>query len=237
MRESPLARQVGATLISGERLSAKPANGRHAGYARSVMPYTLPAPVHSELIIKKSRFWGCVESVPDRTAALARVAQWRAEHPSATHVCWALMAGGHSAAHDDGEPGGTAGRPMLEVLRHQDLEGVLATVVRYYGGTPLGAGGLVRAYTDSVAQALLKAEKIPVVRHQTLRCVLPYALEGWLRGELASHSASLVDVVHGAGVRATWRAPETQAAALVSCINDAGHGNVVWLGAPDGIDG
>lgn len=197
------------------------------------MPYTLPSPVHSELIIKKSRFLGCVESVPHRTAALARVAQLRAEHPSATHVCWALMAGGHSAANDDGEPGGTAGRPMLEVLRHQDLEGVLATVVRYYGGTPLGAGGLVRAYTDSVAQALLMAEKMPVVRHQTLRCVLPYALEGWLRRELDAHSASLVDVTHGAGVSATLRVPEAQAPALVSRINDAGQGKVVWLGEPD----
>ncbi|MDO9479587.1 MAG: YigZ family protein, partial [Hydrogenophaga sp.] len=56
------------------------------------MPYTLPTPVHSELIIKKSRFLGCVESVPDRSAALARVAQLRAQHPGATHVCWALMA-------------------------------------------------------------------------------------------------------------------------------------------------
>jgi len=197
------------------------------------MPYTLPAPVHSELIIKKSRFLGCVESVTDRSAALARVAQLRAEHPSATHVCWALMAGGHSAANDDGEPGGTAGRPMLEVLRHQDLEGVLATVVRYYGGTPLGAGGLVRAYTDSVAQALLKAEKIPVVRHQTLRCVLPYALEGWLRRELDAHVASLLEVFHGEGVSATLRVPEAHAAALVQRINDAGQGKVVWLGAPD----
>ena len=201
------------------------------------MPYTLPTPVHSELIIKKSRFLGCVESVPDRSAALARVAQLRAQHPSATHVCWALMAGGHSAANDDGEPGGTAGRPMLEVLRHQDLDGVLATVVRYYGGTPLGAGGLVRAYTDSVAQALLKAEKTPVVRQQTLRCVLPYALEGWLRRELDAHSASLLDVAHGEGVSATLRVPEAQAAALVRRINDAGQGQVVWLGEPDGANG
>jgi len=201
------------------------------------MPYTLPTPVHSELIIKKSRFLGCVESVPDRSAALARVAQLRAQHPGATHVCWALMAGGHSAANDDGEPGGTAGRPMLEVLRHQDLDGVLATVVRYYGGTPLGAGGLVRAYTDSVAQALLKAEKMPVVRQQTLRCVLPYALEGWLRRELDAHGASLLDVTHGEGVSATLRVPEAQAAALVRRINDAGQGQVVWLGEPDGADG
>ena len=121
------------------------------------MPYSIPTPLHSDLVIKKSRFIGCVEPCAGRDAALARVAELRAEHPSATHVCWALMAGGHSAANDDGEPGGTAGRPMLEVLRHQDLEGVLATVVRYYGGIQLGAGGLVRAYTDCVAQALLKA--------------------------------------------------------------------------------
>lgn len=193
------------------------------------MPYALQAPVHSELVIKKSRFIGCVESVPDRAAALTRVAQLRAEHPSATHVCWALMAGGQSAANDDGEPGGTAGRPMLEVLRHQDLEGVLATVVRYYGGTPLGAGGLVRAYTDSVAQALLHAEKIPVIRTNTLRCVIPYALEGWLRRELESHEARLLDAVHGEGVDIRLQLPQTQAAGLIARINDAGQGRVRWL--------
>ncbi len=193
------------------------------------MPYALQAPVHSELVIKKSRFIGCVETVADRAAALARVARLRAEHPTATHVCWALMAGGHSAANDDGEPGGTAGRPMLEVLRHQDLEGVLATVVRYYGGTPLGAGGLVRAYTDSVAQALLKADKVPVVRTTTLRCVLPYALEGWLRRELPAHDAQLLDAVHGEGVMVSLQLPEARADALVARLNDAGQGKVVWL--------
>jgi uncharacterized YigZ family protein len=118
------------------------------------MPLTLATPVHSELLIKKSRFIGCVQSVANRAEAQAIVAELWAQHPGATHVCWALLAGGHSAAVDDGEPSGTAGRPMLEVLRHQDMEGVLATVVRYYGGIQLGAGGLVRAYTDAVAQAL-----------------------------------------------------------------------------------
>lgn len=199
-----------------------------ARYACRAMPFTLSAPVHSERVIKKSRFIGCVEAVPDRTAALARVAQLRAAHPTATHVCWALMAGGHSAANDDGEPGGTAGRPMLEVLRHQDLEGVLATVVRYYGGTPLGAGGLVRAYTDSVAQALLKAEKVPVIRYRTLRCTLPYALEGWLRRELDAHDASLLDAQHGEGVDVTIQLPAQNATALVARLNDAGQGKVVW---------
>jgi uncharacterized YigZ family protein len=192
------------------------------------MPYTLPIQVHSELVIKKSRFIGCVEPCPGREAALTRVAALRAEHPSATHVCWALMAGGHSAANDDGEPGGTAGRPMLEVLRHQDLEGVLATVVRYYGGIQLGAGGLVRAYTDSVAQALLQAEKTPVVRHTTLRCVLPYALEGWLRRELEAHDAQLVEALHGEGVEVTLSLPAANAEALVARVNDAGQGQVAW---------
>jgi uncharacterized YigZ family protein len=202
---------------------------RPARYAQAPMPFTLQAIVHSELQIKKSRFIGCVEPCAGREAALARVAEMRGEHPGATHVCWALMAGGHSAANDDGEPGGTAGRPMLEVLRHQALEGVLATVVRYYGGIQLGAGGLVRAYTDSVAQALLKAEKVPVIRHTTLRCVVPYALEGWLRRELAPHAAQLMSAQHGAGVDVTLALPEANADALVTRINDAGQGQVVWL--------
>jgi uncharacterized YigZ family protein len=192
------------------------------------MPYSLLSPVHSEQVIKKSRFLGCVESVTDRAAAVARVAELRARHPGATHVCWALMAGGQSAANDDGEPAGTAGRPMLEVLRHQDLEGVLATVVRYYGGTPLGAGGLVRAYTDCVAQALLLAEKVPVIRQVTLHCELPYALEGWLRRELPEHGARLLDAHHGEGVAVAIQLPQAQAAALIERLNNAGQGKVVW---------
>ena len=139
------------------------------------------------------------------------------------------MAGGHSAAHDDGEPGGTAGRPMLEVLRHQDLEGVLATVVRYYGGTPLGAGGLVRAYTDSVAQALLKAEKVPVLRWTTLHCVLPYALEGGVRRELEAQGAKLLEAVHGEHVSVSLQVSEDRAAALVSRLNEVGQGRLRWL--------
>jgi putative IMPACT (imprinted ancient) family translation regulator len=93
------------------------------------MPQSLTIPNTSKLLIKKSRFIGCVQPVADRAAAQQVVAALRSQHPAAAHVCWALLAGGHSAAVDDGEPSGTAGRPMLEVLRHQDLEGVLATVV------------------------------------------------------------------------------------------------------------
>src|SRR3954465_8189942 len=164
------------------------------------MALTLARAVHSELVIKKSRFLGCVQPVSGRSEALEVVQSLRAQHPAAAHVCWALLAGGQSAANDDGEPGGTAGRPMLEVLRHQQLEGVLATVVRYFGGVKLGAGGLVRAYTDAVAQALLGATKIPLRKMIHLRCAVPYAMEGMLRRELQHAGAVLGVVQHGDAV-------------------------------------
>ena len=193
------------------------------------MPYTLAEPAHSELIIKKSRFIGCVQPMADRASAQAVVdALWK-QHPGAAHICWALLAGGQSAAVDDGEPGGTAGRPMLDVLRHQDLEGVLATVVRYFGGVKLGAGGLVRAYTDTVAQALLTAPKITLQRMKTLQCQVPYALEGMIRREVEAAGAQLLDVEHGSLVSLQLRLPEVQAPAFVQRINDHGQGRVAWV--------
>ena len=192
------------------------------------MPSTLSCPAHSDLTIKKSRFIGCVQPMPDRASAQAHVdALWQ-QHPGAAHICWALLAGGQSAAVDDGEPGGTAGRPMLDVLRHQDLEGVQATVVRYFGGLKLGAGGLLRAYTDCIAQALLGAEKIPLLRMSTLQCIVPYALEGLLRREIDSAGAQLLGVQHGSLVTLQLRLPETHASAFVQRINDHGQGRVGW---------
>ncbi len=195
------------------------------------MPFSLSAPAHHELIVKKSRFIACVEPVSGREAAQARVAQLKAEHPDARHVCWALLAGGQSAANDDGEPGGTAGRPMLDVLRHQDLQGVLATVVRYFGGIKLGAGGLVRAYTDAVAQALLAAEKIPLIKQTHLTCSVPYALEGLVRREVELAQAQLLDVSHGSVVTLQFALPEPEAPALVQRLGDSGRGQLVWLDA------
>ncbi|MDF1485981.1 IMPACT family protein [Ramlibacter sp. H39-3-26] len=197
------------------------------------MPLTLQAPVHSELVIKKSRFIGCVQPMADRASAQAAVAELWRQHPGATHICWALLAGGQSAAVDDGEPGGTAGRPMLDVLRHQDLEGVLATVVRYYGGVKLGAGGLVRAYTDAVAQALLGAAKLPLQRMQVLCCQVPYALEGLLRREADAAGAELLEARHATLVTLQLRLPAPQAAAFVQRVNDAGQGRVGWPGGMD----
>ena len=197
------------------------------------MPQTLAAPAHSELVIKKSRFIGCVQPVADRSSAQALVDALRAAHPDARHVCWALLAGGHSAAVDDGEPGGTAGRPMLDVLRHQDLDGVLATVVRYFGGIKLGAGGLVRAYTDSVAQALLSAQKVVIVKVRTLRCQFPYALEGLIRRELDAAGAALLEARHATQVEFVFSLPEPQAQVLTERLAESGQGRIAWLRAPD----
>lgn len=196
------------------------------------MALTLAGPARSELVIRKSRFIGCVEPVADRAQAVAIVERLRAEHPGAAHVCWALLAGGQSAANDDGEPGGTAGRPMLDVLRHQGLDGVLATVVRYFGGVKLGAGGLVRAYTDAVAQALLAAPKVPRERRVLLRCAVPYALEGVVRREVDAAGATLGEVVHGTLVELAFEVAEARAPALRARLGDATQGRAGWLPSP-----
>ena len=192
------------------------------------MSFSLTSPAHHELVIKKSRFIACIEPVAGREEAQARVAALKAEHPDAAHVCWALLAGGQSAAHDDGEPSGTAGRPMLEVLRHQQLEGVMASVVRYFGGVKLGAGGLVRAYTDAVAQALLKVEKVPLIPQTTLVCTVPYALEGMVRREVDLAKAQLLKVEHSSGVCLTFSLPQSEAESMVVRLNDLGHGQLGW---------
>lgn len=190
--------------------------------------YSLAHPVTHILEVRKSRFLACVEPIADRAEAQARVNELRAQHPGCAHVCWALLAGGHSAAVDDGEPSGTAGRPMLEVLRHQELDGVLATVVRYFGGVKLGAGGLVRAYTDAVAQALLQAEKIEHIPSQTLWCELAYAHEGMARNLIAEFGGELLAVSHGQAVRLQVSLPVTAAGALHEQLLSITRGELRW---------
>lgn len=193
------------------------------------MPWTLEQPVSHELIVRKSRFLACVQPVEGRAQALQVVAALRAAHPDATHVCWALLAGGESAAVDDGEPGGTAGRPMLHVLRQQDLDGVLAIVVRWFGGVKLGAGGLVRAYTDAVAQALLQARKVPIVRWLPRGCTLPYALEGVLRRALEGAPVRDVHIRHAADVTARFQVSEDAWPALRERLEHVAQGRLRWL--------
>lgn len=201
------------------------------------MPHTLATAAASDFLIRKSRFIGCVQPIADRASARRVVAALREQHPDAAHVCWALLAGGQSAAVDDGEPSGTAGRPMLDVLRHQQLEGVLATVVRYFGGVKLGAGGLVRAYTDCIAQALQQATKIPIVRLHRLSCSLPYALEGLLRREVESAGGQWHQILHAEQVMLSFSLAESAVDAFVVRISEAGQGRVTWLTDTDSDGG
>jgi len=190
--------------------------------------YSIAHPVTSILEIRKSRFLAWVEPIADRGAAQSRVNELRMLHPGCAHVCWALLAGGHSAAVDDGEPSGTAGRPMLEVLRHHELDGVLAIVVRYFGGVKLGAGGLVRAYTDAVAQALLQAEKIEHIPSQTLCCEFAYAHEGIARNLITELGGELLAVSHGQAVRLQVRLPATAVSALQRQLLSVTRGELKW---------
>lgn len=194
--------------------------------------WTLAAASQHELIVRKSRFIACVEPVGGREEALRRVTALRVAHPGASHVCWALHAGGQSAAVDDGEPSGTAGQPMLRVLRHQHLDGVLATVVRYFGGVKLGAGGLMRAYTDAVAQALLMAHKVEMQRMCRLRCSFPYALEGLVRRELELLGSPAL-FSHSEEVEAEWELAESAVRGLVERLDEAGQGALHWLPVTD----
>ena len=108
--------------------------------------YQLAAPASFEIVIKKSRFIGMLFAAGSRAEAQVLLAGQRKQHPGACHVCWALVCDGDSGLDDDGEPSGTAAKPMYNVLMHKDLMNVLAVVVRYWGGIKLGAGGLTRAY-------------------------------------------------------------------------------------------
>lgn len=108
--------------------------------------HQLADPVSSEIEIKKSRFIGLLYPLTTRAEAREKLTALRAQHPAAVHFCWVLMCDGDSGLDDDGEPSGTAARPMYNVLVHKDVFNVLAVVVRYWGSTKLGAGGLTRAY-------------------------------------------------------------------------------------------
>ncbi|WP_423381487.1 IMPACT family protein [Burkholderia sp. LMG 32019] len=173
------------------------------------MSYSLATPCIRELEIRKSRFIGYAIPVEDRDAAMQALQRLRDEHPTATHVCWALLAGGQSGMSDDGEPSGTAGRPILEVLRHHDLDGVLGAVVRYYGGVKLGAGGLVRAYTDAIASALLDAERVARIRYTRLAIELGYPDEARVRRWMEQAGYELVDSAYGMTVKLVIKLPET----------------------------
>lgn len=174
------------------------------------MSQTLKAPVHSELEVKKSRFLAWVEPVADRGEAQSRIEAYRQAYPDARHVCFAFYAGGDSGMSDDGEPSGTAGKPIFSVLSHKSLVNVLAVVVRYFGGVKLGAGGLVRAYSGSVSQALESAEWVPVEAWHRLVLDFPFARESDVRRLMAAYGSQPEAIDYGQAVRCEVTLPESQ---------------------------
>ncbi|SAL28792.1 IMPACT family member YigZ [Caballeronia sordidicola] len=194
--------------------------------------YTLAAAVTAEIDIRKSRFIAVALPVADRAAAMLELDALRTRHPAATHVCWALLAGGESGMSDDGEPSGTAGRPILEVLRHHEVDGVLAAVVRYYGGIKLGAGGLVRAYTDAIATAMQRAERIERVALGLLEVEVDYSDEARIRRWIEQEGHALAEPGYGMTVSLSIQMPLAQRDTAADTIRDLTHGRAVIVKAP-----
>ena len=149
---------------------------------------TLAASHAHEVEIKKSRFIARAARAERREEALAFVESAREE--SATHNCWAYKIGVDYRFSDDGEPGGTAGQPILRAIEGQGLDHVVCLVTRYFGGIKLGAGGLVRAYGGTAAQCLRMAPKAQVSRRVRLRLEVPFALTGAVFPVLGSSKAA-----------------------------------------------
>ena len=135
----------------------------------------------SEQEIKRSRFLCTLWPIQSLAEGQQIIRQQKQQYPQAAHVCSAMLlpaapTGQPQACSDDGEPSGTAGKPMLAVLQGSGMVGLCATVVRYYGGIQLGTGGLVRAYSDAVRQALMQAERRFIPLRQQASLVVPYAM-------------------------------------------------------------
>jgi uncharacterized YigZ family protein len=191
--------------------------------------YTLPAALEAELEIRKSRFIAYAIPVADRDAAMVELRRLRETHPAATHICWALLAGGQSGMSDDGEPSGTAGRPILEVLRHHDLDGVLAAVVRYYGGVKLGAGGLVRAYTDAIASALQDAPRVERIAFAQLTVEIGYPDEARVRRWIEQQHYALENSAYAMNVRLVMRMPANALDGARDALRDLTQGRALFV--------
>lgn len=151
---------------------------------------------------RKSRFLGLLFPVTGEAAAQERLEEVRRSYPDATHHCWAwrLGARGDERSSDDGEPAGTAGLPMLQVLRGAELSDVLAVVVRWYGGIKLGKGGLARAYAEATRLALEALPTVLRVPTDRVRLELPYDRLGAVKRLVHPPAVELVEESYGAAV-------------------------------------
>jgi uncharacterized YigZ family protein len=183
----------------------------------------------AEIIIKKSRFIANVAPVQSEADAVGFIDQIRAEHSGATHNCFAYKAGGAQRMSDDGEPSGTAGRPIFDVLDKQGLSDTVIVVTRYYGGILLGAGGLVRAYSQSAAAGVEAAGIATAVLAVDLTVTLEYSLIGKVQYLLSQRGALTLDSHFGQDVTITCRVLATAADVLESELAEASSGRIVTI--------
>jgi len=193
---------------------------------------TLRAPGQDEFTERKSRFIGCGSPAADEASALAYLAYVRAKYKDAGHHCYAYIVGRNAGImrySDDGEPGGTAGMPILGVMRARGLVDCAVVVIRYFGGVLLGAGGLTRAYSKSAAVALDAAGVVTMHRTHRYLAEVPYPY--WDRVAYALGSAPCVverqDFTDR--VTVTLRVRETDAPGLLSLLARASDGRAVSL--------
>ncbi|KAL4421472.1 hypothetical protein ABPG75_010763 [Micractinium tetrahymenae] len=191
-------------------------------------PYLTLAEPHSSVTeVKKSKFiahaWPC--SSADEAARLIDSQR----DPSASHNCWAYKVGQQYRSSDDGEPGGTAGRPILSAIEGEGVDGVAVLVVRFFGGVKLGAGGLARAYGGAARDCLRSAPRVEVAPRSRLRLEVPYELLGAVYPLLDQHGASRESEEYdaAAGVRLLVSLEAGRAAGLAEAVADATSGRVV----------
>lgn len=191
-----------------------------------------------EQTIKNSRFISYIAHAPDPQTAHAFIEQIRQEYPDARHVCWAFVAGKPKqttavSCSDDGEPAGTAGKPMLNVLLHSELGELVVVVVRYFGGVKLGTGGLVRAYSSSVTAVLKQTPTcLKVAMHQFI-LIAPYALEDSIRRLLNELHCECTSFDYTAELQINGFCPISAKTQLQQALADLGRGQLSVEFLPD----
>jgi uncharacterized YigZ family protein len=189
------------------------------------MSDTLATAATHILEVKHSRFIAQAAPAISPEAALAFLAQ--VADPEATHNCWAYRIGAEYRSSDDGEPSGTAGRPILAAIEGQGYDQVVAVVTRWYGGIKLGAGGLVRAYGGAAAECLRRAERRALVAMCEATIVCPFDDLGSVHAALGSWSAEKIsEDFHETGVTLRLRLPAARLDALKNHLRDATRNRV-----------
>ncbi|WP_313538416.1 YigZ family protein [Enterococcus sp.] len=184
----------------------------------------------SEIEIKKSRFICFLKRIEDEEEAKQLIQQIKKEHWKANHNCSAYVLGSHNEVQrssDDGEPSGTAGVPMLEVLKKNQLINVAAVVTRYFGGTKLGAGGLIRAYSSAVSTGLNHVGLVEGIFHQSLILTIDYSLLGKLQNYLDLHQIETKEINYTDKIELTLLVPDLAYDRIEAALIDLLQGQVM----------